>query len=309
MVMRKHYWLYLFKVIVFFLLVYILIDKMQFFQSLQNKQLVFPDLLKWMLFLVATLMPLNWWLEIKKWQLLLSAEKISFKDAAKSVLGGLTIGMATPARVGEFVGRIAFLNENIRVPALLKSALGGLIQSFFTLFVPIVFSFFLINNFLPGYYNSFLFLGVILLAAAVAFFFFLPKIATLSFFKKYNIETALSSFSVVELFKITTYSGFRYVVYTAQYVLLFYALNTQQNWTIIIANCSAMLLLQSISPLAAWLDLPIRSGVAVLLFSPFIPQKEIIVFIPFFVWIINLLLPSIVGYYFVFKLKNNATKS
>ncbi|MBX7220136.1 MAG: flippase-like domain-containing protein [Blastocatellia bacterium] len=63
------------------------------------------------------------WLRIYKWQALLQpaaksigTPRISFFQAAKSMLGGMAFGLITPARAGEF-GRIWFLPTEVRTVA------------------------------------------------------------------------------------------------------------------------------------------------------------------------------------------------
>ena len=82
---------------------------------------------------VVLLMPLNWSLEALKWKLLLKhSAHVTIGEAMRSVLGGLSIGFATPARVGEFAGRVMFLHKGERVDGIYLSAIGGLAQSIVT---------------------------------------------------------------------------------------------------------------------------------------------------------------------------------
>ena len=56
---------------------------------------------------VLLLMPVNWMLEGLKWKLAAGQQvKLSFGNAMRGVLAGVTIGTATPNRIGEFAGRI-----------------------------------------------------------------------------------------------------------------------------------------------------------------------------------------------------------
>jgi len=51
---------------------------------------------------VVVLMPLNWGIESRKWQVLvLHVQRFSFLSAFKSVLSGCSVTMLTPNRVGE----------------------------------------------------------------------------------------------------------------------------------------------------------------------------------------------------------------
>lgn len=63
------------------------------------------------LVLAAALLPLNLLLEARTWQLFgrLALPPLSFAQALRSLLAGHALGFFTPARVGEFAGRILYL--------------------------------------------------------------------------------------------------------------------------------------------------------------------------------------------------------
>jgi len=61
----------------------------------------------YLLIFVIVLMPVNWFLESLKWKKLMkSFLNISIKDAIKAVLVGVSFGVVTPARLGEYGGRV-----------------------------------------------------------------------------------------------------------------------------------------------------------------------------------------------------------
>ena len=307
--LKKIGWI-VFKVFLLLLLTYVIASRwgnFQQFSALSFQQ--FSSLSFVYLFLVLLLMPINWFLEIKKWQLLLQSHQVNFSTAMKSVFGGLTIGMATPARVGEFAGRIVFFDDAIKKDALLKSAYGGLAQSFFTIAAPLLFLFFNAENYIGYYSKTTIYLTLVGLLLVLSFLFFINKILSISFVKKYFPPTIFSQFPKSIQLKIFAYSGLRYCIYLLQYSLLFYALDMPFSFVEIIGKCSLLLFFQSISPLASWIDLPIRSGLAVGLFHYTGMPIAFLTFIPFIIWLINLLLPSLMGYFFIYKLNTNATKS
>lgn len=85
--------------------------------------------------LALLLMPLQLFLKVYKWRHLLRLNKypVGFKEAAKSLLGGIAIGIVTPARIGE-ISRVLYLKGGQRL------RLSGLviIDKFFDLFVVLV---------------------------------------------------------------------------------------------------------------------------------------------------------------------------
>ena len=88
-----------------------------------------------LLLLVFLLLFANWSLEAMKWQVLVSKfEKLSFIDALKGVLTGLSMAFITPHSVGDMAGRVLHLNHNRRSEAVGAILLGRIIQSLTTYF-------------------------------------------------------------------------------------------------------------------------------------------------------------------------------
>lgn len=70
------------------------------------------DLIFYLLVVVILLVPANWSLEALKWKYAISKlENISFWKAIKGVLTGLTVSTVSPNRVGEFFGRLFYLEK------------------------------------------------------------------------------------------------------------------------------------------------------------------------------------------------------
>src|ERR1041384_5710121 len=64
------------------------------------------------------LMLFNWLFEAIKWRLLINAqEHISIKKALKAILAGISISIFTPNRIGEFAGRIYYLDNADKLKA------------------------------------------------------------------------------------------------------------------------------------------------------------------------------------------------
>ncbi|HPI54410.1 MAG TPA: lysylphosphatidylglycerol synthase domain-containing protein, partial [Chitinophagaceae bacterium] len=66
--------------------------------------------------LVFILMILNWTVEGIKWRLLLKGtEQLSIIRSLQSVLTGVAVSMITPNRIGEYMGRILFLENRNKI--------------------------------------------------------------------------------------------------------------------------------------------------------------------------------------------------
>ena len=79
--------------------------------------------------LIVVLALCNWGLESKKWQILINRlYPIKFFTAIKSVLSGVALSLNTPNRIGEYVGRVLFVQEGKRLQAVSLSMVGGIAQ-------------------------------------------------------------------------------------------------------------------------------------------------------------------------------------
>jgi len=88
----------------------------------------------WRFWLVFALMPINWGIESKKWQLLVHhVETFSFSRAFKSVLSGCSVTMLTPNRVGEYGGRILYVKPANRIKAISLTLVGSISQLLVTM--------------------------------------------------------------------------------------------------------------------------------------------------------------------------------
>lgn len=85
--------------------------------------------LRYLFALVAVLIPVNWGFEARKWQLLgQKLEPISFLQAYRAVMVGLTLGFITPNRLGDYAGRVLELKSRQRLEAIGAIFIGRFCQ-------------------------------------------------------------------------------------------------------------------------------------------------------------------------------------
>ena len=90
----------------------------------------------WRLWLVVLLMPVNWGIEARKWQLAMRPDGgISFNDAFKAIFTGATMASFTPNRMGEYLGRILYVEEGRRVAAISLTMICSIAQLLVTLII------------------------------------------------------------------------------------------------------------------------------------------------------------------------------
>jgi hypothetical protein len=69
------------------------------------------------LILVFLLMPLNWWIEYRKWMALLRFNSVNSTDLIErsSFFAGIVTGMLTPNMLGNFIGRMMYFRKRERI--------------------------------------------------------------------------------------------------------------------------------------------------------------------------------------------------
>ena len=262
---------------------------------------------------VILLMPVNWSLEALKWKLLLKhSAHFTLSESMRSVLGGLSIGFATPARVGEFAGRVMFLHRGERVDGIYLSAIGGLAQSIVTFFTALFMLRFYTGNsniFFSAYsYIAFALLALVMIAIYISFeevMLWLKK--SRLHISDYVIDVNKTPHRNDKWLVFLT-SIVRYGVYVLQYYLLLRFIGMTGNVFELIAAISLILFLQSVSPLIPLTDITVRGGIALLVLNNYGTYMTMGIFmVPVMLWAINLLIPAIIGYFYILKLQPDDT--
>ena len=261
-----------------------------------------------LLIAVILLMPLNWSLEAIKWKLLLKhSAHVTLREAMRSVLGGLSIGFATPARVGEFAGRVMFLHKGERIDGIYLSALGGIAQSIVTFLTALLMLRFYTGKadifFSPFSYIAFAALAFVMIAFYISF----EQVLECLHHRGLSIDSYIIDTSKTpdrnDKWLVFITSFFRYTVYVSQYYLLLRFVGINGDFFEMTAGISLILFLQSVSPLIPLTDLTVRGGIALIVFADYGAESSIGIFmVPVMLWAINLLIPAILGYFYILNL-------
>ena len=267
---------------------------------------------------VIILMFLNWFLEALKWRYLIAKiEKVSIRLSLRAVFSGITVSAFTPNRVGEYGGRVFCLEKADRFQAVLITVIGSMAQ----LLITIIFGSIGLLC-LPAYQSDFsqffdrvsfaypvLAFVLILLNVLLVLLFMnvsiltnvLTKISFLKKFEKYN--GVFSFYSFGELLKVLGYSVSRYAVFTTQFFILLQLFDVQILYADAIILIMSMLFVISVIPTIAITEIGVRGSVALFLFGLVSANTVGILSATFVLWIINLLIPSLIGVVFIFTLK------
>ena len=303
----KQYLTLIIKLVIVFGAFYFIYDKLAHDEKLSWKQ--FSDILQhkftigWILFMLCFSV-LNRFLEILKWKnLVLVIEKISLFTATKQVLAGVTAGLFTPNGIGEYAGKALYFSKKETKRVLFLNLICNGIQMVLT----IIFG--LIGLLYLGYtMYFFILLGIGFL---VLTFLFLTKNANI---KGYSIALFLEK--ITEIPKKIHQKNIllaiaRYLTFSHQYYFLFLLFGVEIDYFTLMATITAVYFIASSLPSFQFLDFVVKGGVAIWFFEKLNIDEYIVLFISTFMWLLNVVLPVVIGSYFVliYKTRDVATKT
>ena len=245
---------------------------------------------------------LNRFFEILKWQNLAQVVKpISINEATKQVLAALTLGVFTPVGVGEYAGKALYFEKKDTKKTIFLNLICNGIQMILTIF------FGTIGLFVIGYWKW----SLAIIGFSFLFFLF-------SFFSK-NIK--VKNYSIKKLHhkineipkKIHQKNNFlalcRYLVFSHQYYFLFLAFDVNLPYLTMIATIATVYFLASSLPSFQFLDFAVKGSVAVFFFGKLGVNDWIVIFISTLMWFLNVVLPVVIGSYYVLSFRLNYKSS
>ncbi|TWR28534.1 hypothetical protein FPZ42_04765 [Mucilaginibacter achroorhodeus] len=261
---------------------------------------------------VVLLMVVNWLLESFKWQYLArKLTSITLWQAVEAVFCGLSWAIFTPNRIGEYGGRVMFLPNRKRIHGVFAMAVGAFAQNVITNLVGILASLWFVWHFLD--WNIWLFVGVAVISITflAVFLMLYFKIGTLiswldkiSFLKKFRrFFDIMGRYNKDELLKVFGYSLARFFVFSFQYYLVIHLLLPTLPFFEMMMTVMVFIFIQSAMPSLDLLDIGVRSFTAMHLFLYITNQQIAIIAAVSSIWLINLIIPAIIGSVFVFKLR------
>ena len=265
------------------------------------------------------LMPFNWLAETEKWyDLLRRYEVISRWKAIKAVLAGVSFSIFTPNRVGEYGGRVLFISKKNQWKAVIINVVGNISQIIVLLSTGAIGFIYMLNRFFNP--NELIIWGLcmafVVSVPLMVFGFFnidivIPlakRIPLLHHIKRFVKDIhVLKQFNNYELRSVLLFSILRYGIYSFQYFLILRFFSVELGLFEAFAGISTIFLLQTSIPLPPVMGLIARGNVAIFVWSFFGANELAVLAATFTLWIINLILPSFLGVFYIFK--TNIAKS
>jgi hypothetical protein len=250
-------------------------------------------------------MLVNWGLEAKKWQVLLSdVEQISFLQGIKAVLAGLSFGLLTPNRIGNFVGKILYLDPVNRIRGTLYAFYGNFSQLVTTLlFGSFVFAFYHKDYF--DFYNPGIAFLPLLFSIGFLVLFFLPKIIRVPISEKVFSKEMIGNFGSIQSFdrkmEVFGLAISRHLVFTTQYLIVL-SYSPYFSFLETLIAVQFIFLFTTVIPSIIFGKIIIRESVGVFILIQLGYDTSFIVSAVLFIWFINIAIPSLFGS-FLFLIK------
>jgi uncharacterized membrane protein YbhN (UPF0104 family) len=246
----------------------------------------------------------NWFFEIIKWKTLVKHIKsISIWESTAHSLGGLTASLFTPNRIGEYGAKALYFKKSQRKHVLGLNFLGNTAQLIATLFFGLIgFSFFVYEFRIELPWYKITRMGTIFVIIAILFLAGTKqkrfKIKGYSWSGlKHFIRQVSSSIHI----KNMSFSIVRYLIFSHQFYFLLVIFGASHSYLMLMSAITAMYLITSLIPMLFIFDVIVKGSVAVWQFGYLGISELNILTVVSLMWILNFVLPSIVGSYFVLK--------
>ena len=251
------------------------------------------------------LVPLNVSLEAFRWHRLVRklAPDVKFKTSMAAVLSGYPLGLLTPGRIGDYVGRALYLRD-ISPGA---SATLTFAERIATLACCLVFGLVALPYFLLTHTNVDSVAWMTVLVLGILFTGFLlvlllhPKLAralletVLPFRRIRHVFAVLNRFSVRDATELFGLSAVRYLIFSTQFVLMVHAFQGDVSWLTAYTGVVLVFFAKSAIPSITLGDLGIRESAAVFFLGAFGVAEAAAFNASLGIFAANILLPAFVG--------------
>ena len=251
---------------------------------------------------ILLLSVLNRFFEILKWQNLVSVlVKISKAEATKQVLAALTAGLFTPNGVGEYAGKALFYDKSDTKQIVFLNLICNGIQMVLT----VLFGIFGLLYFNANYNvisSQTVLVVFVIVILVITLLFSIKKITV----KGYSIEKLIHKINEIpkSIHRKNIFLAIcRYIVFSHQYYFLFLAFDVDLPYLVLMSAITSVYFLSSSLPTFQFLDFAVKGSVAVYFFGILGVNEWIVVFISTLMWFLNIVLPVIIGSYYVLNFK------
>lgn len=267
------------------------LDWKQFLELLNRKKSF------WGILFLLSFSFFNRFLEILKWQNLAQViEKISISKATEQVLSALTASIFTPNGIGEYGAKALYFEKKEAKKVVFLNLICNGIQMILT----IVFG--TIGLWVLGF--GFWVLVILGISCFLILASFLFKKITIKGYSINRLFEKINAISKQIHQKNIFLAVCRYLIFSHQYYFLFLAFDVDLPYLTLMATIASVYFLASSLPTFQFLDFAVKGSVAVYFFGILGVNEWIVVFISTLMWFLNVVLPVIIGSFYVFNFKS-----
>jgi len=269
--------------------------------------------------IVFMMMILNWFFEALKWRYMIrKIEKISIFRSVRAVFTGITVSSFTPNRVGEYGGRVFCLEKGDRIQAVFITVLCSMAQLLTTIIFGSI-SFFVLSdyvfldnsileifNFKIPFFSFYIlvFFNLLFIISYFNISFFVNLIKQFKLFNNsQSYIEVLSMYSFRDLFITLIFSIVRYFIFSLQFILLLDIFGVDVSFFDAVFAVMLVFFFITITPTITIAEIGVRGSVAIFIIGFFSPNSLGILSSTCTLWLINLIIPAIIGSFFIFSLK------
>lgn len=267
------------------------------------------------LLLTVLLMFVNWGLEAAKWMLAVRpVHKVSFLQAFKAILSGVSFSVTIPNRIGEYLGRILYMPDGKRLQVISLTVICSISQLLVTLILGTL-GFFVLKArlieagilSLVGY--QFVGFGLLLLITILTVFYF--SLSAIEMWLERSVKRAswlylvraIRNFDMQRLGLLVTLSTVRYAVFVTQYILLFRLFEVNVSVSDGFWVMSLVFLALAVIPTIALVEVGLRGQISLQLVGLFAANNLGILLTSITIWGINLIIPALAGSLLILSLR------
>ncbi len=269
----------------------------------------------WNLVVVVLLMIVNWSLEAVKWKISVKeVQQLSFMRAFKAVLSGVSFSVTTPNRVGEYLGRVLYMDEGNRLRTVSITIAGSISQLIITLLMGLIGLILLRTaieeqHIVSPLWSEVILYGVIVALALLTLFYFRLSFLVRWFSRIPGVRRftylvqALEGFDATLLLRLLSLSLLRFIVFCVQYYLLFQLFGVDIAWWPSFWTVSVSFLVMAIIPTISLLELVQRGKVVATVVGLYSANELGMNLATAGIWFINLVLPAITGSLLILRMR------
>jgi hypothetical protein len=253
---------------------------------------------------ILLLMPIQWHWETLKWRIIMQKhEAVNATMAYKSVFTGIILGIITPNQIGDWVGKSMYLKTLTKLKGAAAITIGGIAQTIASFLVGSYGCMFLYLHLHPlSQILSVIGVGVVTLFNILLIVLFLH----IHWLQKLTRSSRISQYLIIatdynrnDLLKLLLYSTLRFILFTIQYFLLLHFFGIPLSLAQGAMSIYSIFIVQTFVPSFILVEIGVRGALALYFIGLFSPNTVGILLSAYSLWVINIMLPGLVGLYFL----------